>query len=72
MTAISLGATPVTSATVPAKPPRKSPFERFLDALYESRMRQARREMSRHLHLVPADVLEEAGFTLPRNDPFAH
>jgi len=32
---------------------RKSAFGRFVDALMESRLRQAEREISRHAHLLP-------------------
>jgi hypothetical protein len=35
--------------------PRKGFFARLLDALAESRMRQAHREITRHAHLLPPD-----------------
>jgi len=41
---------------------RNSLFERFLNAIYESRMRKARREINRHIHLVPKDILRQAGY----------
>ena len=37
-------------------------FDRVLNALYESQMRRARREINRHIHLVPANMLREAGY----------
>jgi hypothetical protein len=33
----------------------KTVFARFMDALMESRMQQARRELMRHAHLLPKD-----------------
>jgi hypothetical protein len=48
---------------------RKNLFERFLNAVYESRMRQAQHEIDRHLHLVPSDALTQAGYEVSvRND----
>jgi len=35
---------------------------RFYDALLEARMRQAMREIAMHRHLIPADILKEAGY----------
>jgi hypothetical protein len=48
-------------ARVPAKArkaadkaaPRKSWFARAMDALIDARMQQARREIARHIHLLP-------------------
>ena len=66
MTAITYGAG--TGATAPAAatsrsaPERKGLLEGFLSALYESRIRAARREINRHLHLVPKDLLEQTGY----------
>ena len=40
--------------------PRKSLFARALDALIEARMQQARREIARHIHLMPYS-LDERG-----------
>jgi hypothetical protein len=59
MTAITYGAD--TGAT-PASSGRKSLIERFINALYEARVRAARREINRYLHLVPQDVLKQAGY----------
>ena len=43
-----------------AATPRKSLFVRFMDALIESRMEQARREIRRHAILLPY-TFDEAG-----------
>ena len=40
--------------------PRKSWFARFMDALIEARMQQARRELATHIHLLPYS-LDERG-----------
>jgi hypothetical protein len=57
MVAVTYGA-----ARVPAKAagktadkatPHKNWFARFMDALIEARMQQARREIERHIHLLP-------------------
>jgi hypothetical protein len=45
---------------VEAGAPRKSWFTRFVDALIESRMEQARREIAKHAHLLPYS-LDERG-----------
>jgi len=47
-------------AAAQAPPRRKGFFARFLEAMQEARMRQAEREIARHLHLLPPD-LERAG-----------
>ncbi len=36
----------------------KNVFSRFMDALMESRMQQARRELMRHAHLLPKDFFD--------------
>ena len=59
MTAITYGANTAESA---ASPVRKGLIERFINALYEARVRAARREINRYLHLVPQDVLKQAGY----------
>jgi hypothetical protein len=56
MVAITFGVARV--ASLPAKAaamttPHKSLFVRFIDALVESRMQQAHREIVRHAHLLP-------------------
>ena len=58
MTAITYGATRVSSggtkrAEVAA--PRKNLFIRFMDALAESRLKHAHREIIKHAHLLPQD-----------------
>ena len=40
------------TAKAAAKTPRKNWFERFLDAMIESRMQSARREIAKHSHLL--------------------
>jgi hypothetical protein len=47
--------------------PAKSWFARFFDALIESRMQQARRELARHVHLLPYS-LDERGNRLVKID----
>ena len=59
MTAITYGANAAASAASPA---RKSLIERFMNAMYEARVRAARREINRYIHLVPQDVLKQAGY----------
>jgi hypothetical protein len=48
------------SKAVPAT--GKSFLARFYDALIEARMRQAMRELAMHRHLVPTDIVKEAGY----------
>jgi hypothetical protein len=38
---------------------QKNLFERFMDALVESRMQQAHREIVRHAHLLPPRALSK-------------
>ena len=38
-------------------------FARLYAAFVEARMRAAMRELAKHRHLIPADVLKEAGYT---------
>jgi hypothetical protein len=48
-------------AAAPAKAaPRKRWFARWMDALIEARMEQARREVARHMHFLPY-ALDENG-----------
>ena len=61
MTDITYGtATPAAASAAGGK--RRSLIARIIDALYEARMRQAEREISRYLHLVPKDILEKSEF----------
>jgi hypothetical protein len=67
MVAVTYGVARVSTAEPAAKAahakaaaPRKSLFALFMDALIESRMQQARRELSRHAHLLPYS-LDERG-----------
>jgi hypothetical protein len=54
----SYGAAPATK--------HRSVFRRFLDALIDARMKQARREINRNLHLVPAEFLKQTPFESAR------
>ncbi len=48
-------------AAAPAKAaPRKGWYARWMDAMIEARMRQARREVARHMHFLPY-VFDERG-----------
>ena len=58
MTAITYGA----NAAAASESKIDSLFTRFVNAVYESRIRAARREINRHLHLVPTNMLEKAGY----------
>jgi hypothetical protein len=58
MTVINYGAAPATAAATK----RRSFFKRILDAVIDARMEQARREISRHLHLVPVELLKQTPF----------
>lgn len=42
--------------------PRKSWLARFHAAIIEARMRTAMRELERHRHLIPDDMLKSAGY----------
>jgi hypothetical protein len=50
----------VKAARAEAAAPRKNFFARVMDALIESRMQQARREIARHLQMLPYS-LDERG-----------
>ena len=58
MNAVTFGGARVSATAVfkrgPAKP-RKSFFVRLMDALAESRMREAHREIEKHAHLLAPD-----------------
>ena len=43
-------------------------FARLLDAMVEARLRAAVRELNRHRHLVPRDLLKTSGYTASLND----
>ena len=67
MVAVTYGVVRVSTAEPAAKAarakiaaPGKSWFARFMDALIESRMQQARRELATHIHLLPYS-LDERG-----------
>lgn len=48
---------------------RNGLFGRFMDALIESRMQQARREIARHAHLMP-HVIDKHGNVFLKDLPF--
>jgi hypothetical protein len=67
MVAVTYGVARVATAAPAAKAeraqaaaPRKSWFARFMDAMIEARMQQARREIRMHAHLLPY-TLDERG-----------
>jgi hypothetical protein len=73
MVAVTYGVARVPSAEPATKrkragqvAPRKSWFTRFMDALMETRMQQARREIARHRHLLPYS-LDERGNRLVKS-----
>jgi hypothetical protein len=53
MVAVTYGTARVAADTTERAVARKSWFARFMDAVMESRMRQARRELARYAHLLP-------------------
>jgi len=63
MVAVTYGAARGAAANKAA--PRKPLLGRVMDALIESRMQQARREIARHAHLFPSRW-DEAGDRLVR------
>ncbi len=50
----------------------KGLFARAYAALIEARMRAAMRELAMHRHLVPQDVLQQAGYAASLNDDSAY
>ena len=42
--------------------PKRSLLGRFYDALIEARLRQAKREIAMREHLLPKNLLKEAGY----------
>ena len=61
------------SGPLPAvrKAPAKGFFARFMDALIESRMRKAMREIEQYRHLTPANLLKSTGYQATANDDSA-
>jgi hypothetical protein len=57
MTAVTYDVGRASAAAKPAAP-RKGFFARFMDALIEARMAQARREIALHLDLLPYSLDE--------------
>jgi hypothetical protein len=64
---VSAGKTSPQAAPAQTAAPRKAWYVRFMEALIESRMQQARREIARHIHLMPY-ALDERGNRLVRTD----
>ena len=62
MTALTYDLRQAAATAKAAKPEKKGFWTRTLDALIESRMRQAEREIRLHRHLIPANLLAENGF----------
>ena len=60
MVAVTYGVARVPAGQAQGAAPSKGFFARFVDALVESRKHQARRELSRHAHLL-ADGRDERG-----------
>jgi hypothetical protein len=60
MVAVTYGTAgvPASKTADRAAAPRKNWFTRFMDALMESRMAQARREIRMHAHLLPYTIDE--------------
>jgi hypothetical protein len=48
-------------SAAPARP-KRGMLARFYDAMIEARMRQAMREIAMHRHLIPTDILKDAGY----------
>lgn len=71
MVALTFGVAPVptnkASERAQAAAPRKALFTRFIEALMESRLQQAHREITRHSHLLP-HVFDEQGNRLTKID----
>ena len=63
MATVTFGSVTAASRTDAVAPQRRGFFARFVDALVESRMRQAERELRRYRHLVPGE-LERAALRL--------
>ena len=63
MATVTYGSVTAATRTAVVAPQRRGFFSRFVDALVESRMRQAERELRRYRHLMP-DELERAALRL--------
>ena len=59
-----------TRSAIPEARSERRPgfFARFVDAMMEARLRAAIRELNRHRHLVPKDLLKKNGYTATLND----
>ena len=63
MATITYGSVTPAAGAVTDAPRRRGLLARFVDALVESRMRQAERELRRYRHLMPGE-LERAALRL--------
>ena len=61
-----------TSLPETRKAPARGLFARAYAALVEARMRAALRELAMHRHLIPQDVLKNAGYVASLNDDSAY
>jgi hypothetical protein len=60
---------PTPTAFPKARTARKAGFwARFAEAMMEARLRAAMRELNRHRHLVPEDLLKKSGYAATLND----
>jgi hypothetical protein len=66
MTAATFHTRTAFSATRTARKPGF--WARLLEAMMEARLRAAIRELDRHRHLVPEDLLKKSGYTATLND----
>lgn len=57
-----------TAKTADTAAPKKGFWARAFDAMVESRMRQAERELRLHSHLIPADALAANGIKVTYKD----
>ena len=69
MVAVTYGTAPATARETAAKAPRKAWYLRWLDAIIESRMQQARREIAQHMRYLPHTVDADGNLVLtPRTE----
>jgi len=59
-----------TRTAVPEVRSERKPgfFARLVDAIIEARLRAAMRELNRHRHLVPEDLLKKSGYMATLKD----
>ena len=61
-----------TSLPVAGKKAEKGLFWRLYDAFAEARLRAAMREIRRHQHLIPQDVLKQSGYIATASNDSAY